>query len=180
MQFFSSCFRSTKERIAKNIHVVGSLERVWGNSTLLSEEQLATLPKHGKVWVFGRCLKGVLFHSKSYKRIVARNDYTIQFCHLQKVCYGSVFTYVKVEEKCMKALCSDQKCSCLLTCDHFAIVEILERDHDQLPRYRGRTVVNHITKVKASARYSITIYKYMKDTYQNYTVISYSLTYKYN
>ena len=95
----------------------------------------------------------VVFHSKSYKRVVARNDYTVEFQHLQTSCYGSIHTYVKVEEKCLKAKCSEQKCSCDLICHHFAIIEVFERDHQQLPEYRGWTVVKHITRVKTSNRY---------------------------
>ena len=36
-----------------------------------------------------------------------------------------------------------------------AIVEVLEKDDKQLPTYRGRTVVHHITKVETSNKYSI-------------------------
>lgn len=148
-------FRSTKESIAETAHVVGSLERVWSNSALLTKDQLATLPTHhGKMWVFRRCLiDGVLFHSKSYKRVIARNDYTVEFRHLDNMHYGSIHTYAKVEEKCRKALCDDKKCSCHLPCHYFAIVEILEEADEQLPRYRERTIANHITKVKTSNRY---------------------------
>lgn len=154
---FTLDFRSTKEGIGQNAHVLGSLERLWSNSTLLTEEQLATLPMHqGKMWVFRHCLiGGVLFHSKSYKWVIARNDYTVKFQHLDNIHYGSIHVYVKVEEKCQKALCNYQKCSCHLPCHYFAIVEVLEKDDEQLPTYRGRTVVNHITKVKTSNRYSI-------------------------
>lgn len=146
--------RSIKESIGENTHVVGSLERVWSNSTLLTEEQLSTLPMHrGKMWVFRRCLiDGILFHSKSYKRVIARNDYSVKFQHLDNMHYGSIHVYVKVEEKCQKALCNYQKCSCHLPCHYFAIVEILDKDDEQLPTYRGRTVVTHITKVKTSNR----------------------------
>ena len=149
-------FRSIKESIGENTHVVGSLERVWSNSTLLTEEQLSTLPMHrGKMWVFRRCLiDGILFHSKSYKRVIARNDYSVKFQHLDNMHYGSIHVYVKVEEKCQKALCNYQKCSCHLPCHYFAIVEVLDKDDEQLPTYRGRTVVTHITKVKTSNRYS--------------------------
>lgn len=81
VRIFFSCFRFSKERIAETAHVVGSLELVWGNSTLLNQEELLALPEHhGKIWVFWCCLiNGVLFHSKSYKGAVARNNYTVEF-----------------------------------------------------------------------------------------------------
>ncbi|XP_044171989.1 uncharacterized protein LOC114958965 [Acropora millepora] len=143
-----------KEKIADEAHVVGSLERLWANSTLMTEKQLKTLPKHhGKVWMFRRCFIGeVLYHSKSYKRVTARNDYTVQFQHLTDTYFGSIHTYAKVEEKCLKAVCSEQKCCCDVSCHYVAIIEVLETQEEQLPLYRERTVVNHIIRVKESNR----------------------------
>lgn len=146
---------SLKESISQNVHVIGSLERLWRNSALLTDEKRNTLPQHhGKIWMFRRCLiRGTVFHSKSYKRVVARNDYTVEFQYMQSHYYGSIHMYVKVEEKCLKAICSEQKCCCDLTCHYFAIIEILETACQQLPEYRGlRSLVKHITRVKASKR----------------------------
>lgn len=153
--YFTLQLRSTKESITETVHVVGSLERLWSGSTLLHEKQLATLPRHkGKMWVFRRCLvDGVLYHSKSYKRVVARNDYTVEFQQMDNNYYGTVHTYVKVQDKCLKAICSQQQCCCDLASQYLAIVKVLEQDVEQLPKYRGRTVVHHITKVKTSNRY---------------------------
>lgn len=153
-------YRSLKERISENAHVLGSLERVWSGSTLLSEKQLATLPRHyNRMWVFRRCLvDGVLYHSLSYKRVVARNDFTVEFQDMEgRTSYGTVETYVKVQEKCLKAMCSDGKCCCTLASQYFAIVEVLQQDDEQLPKYRERTVVSHITRVKTSNRYMVVI-----------------------
>ena len=146
--------RLLKEKIADEAHVVGSLERLWANSTLMTEKQLKTLPKHhGKVWMFRRCFIGeVLYHSKSYKRVTARNDYTVQFQHLTDTYFGSIHTFAKVEEKCLKAVCSEQKCCCDVSCHYVAIIEVLETQEEQLPLYRERTVVNHIIRVKESNR----------------------------
>ena len=104
---------------------------------------------------FFRCLivDGVLYHSKSYKRVVARNDYTVEFQQMDNNYYGTVHTYVKVQDKCLKAICSQQRCCCDLASQYLAIVKVLEQDVEQLPKYRGRTVVHHITKVKTSNRY---------------------------
>ena len=99
--------------------------------------------------MFRRCLVGgILFHSKSYKRVTARNDYTVQFKHLNETYFGCIQTYAKVEEKCLKAVCSEEKCYCDVACHYFAIVEVLEKEEEQLPMYRGRTVINHIIRVK--------------------------------
>ena len=144
-----------KESIAETAHVVCSLERVWKNSTLLDQEDLAAMPQHhGKMWVFRRCIvNGILFHSKSYKRVVARNDYTVECYHKDTIYYGSIHTYVKVEEKCLNTMCNRMKtCYCALSCKYYAILEVLDIDDEQLPKYRGRKVVDHIIRVKASNR----------------------------
>ena len=117
MWIFTCCFRFPKESIAETAHVVGSLERVWGNSTLLNQEELMALPQHHeKMWVFRRCLvNGVLFHSKSYERVVARNDYTVESYHKDSTYYGLIHTYAKVEDKCASTVCNQIKsCNCAL------------------------------------------------------------------
>lgn len=155
------CPRSLKEKISEKAHVLGSLERVWGGSKLLDKKQLEALPRHhGKLWVFRRCLvDGILYHSKSYKRVVARNDFTVEFQDLEgNNNFGTIHTYAKVEEKCQQAICAYQKCCCNLVSNYYGIIEVLERDSDQLPKYRGRTVVNHITRVKTSNRYPPVIF----------------------
>ena len=95
---FSLCqYSSQRETISETVHIIGSLEHVWSCSALLTDEQLPTLPRqYGKIWMFRRCLvNGVVFHSKSYKRVVAWNDYTVEFQHLQCSYYGSIHTYVQ-------------------------------------------------------------------------------------
>ena len=37
------------------------------------------------------------------------DDYTVEFQHLDDMHYGSIHTYVKVEEKCWNALCNEKK-----------------------------------------------------------------------
>lgn len=37
---------SLKESISENVHVIGSLERLWRNSALLTDEKRNTLPQH--------------------------------------------------------------------------------------------------------------------------------------
>ena len=79
--------------------------------------------------------------------------YTVQFEHLNETYFGSIHTYAKVEEKCLKAMCSEkEKCCCDVACNYFAIVEILETDKEQLPTYRGRTIIDHIIRVKETKR----------------------------
>ena len=145
-----------KERISDDLYVIGSLNRMWANSRLISTEQLAALPRrHGKLWLFKRCfIRGVVFHSESYKRVVARNDYTVEFQDLKhNTCYGSIQTFVKVQEKCLKLICSATKCFCKLSSRYLAIIGILNLDDNQLSRYRGHKLVTHIFKVKESDRY---------------------------
>jgi len=154
-------FSSKKERISESSYIVGSLERVWSNSKLLSEEQLNSLPNQsGKIWLFRRCLiGGTLFHSASYGRVVARNDYTVEFEMNGRTDFGTVQAYTKVENKCSSLRCEDKRCSCDLECSYFALVETLMEDEQQIPKFKNKIVVNHIKKVRRSNRYSIyTIY----------------------
>ena len=142
---------SKKEKISDKAHVVGSLERVWSTSELLSKDQRASLPKEtGKIWIFRRCLiDGVMFHSASYRRVVARNDYTAEFTDGT---FGTIQTFVKIEEKCLSVRCREQTCSCNLPFHHLVIVETLVEDEKQLPKFRDNVVVKHIKKVKPSKR----------------------------
>ena len=72
---------------------------------------------------------------------------------MDTICYGSIHTYVKVEEKCLNAMCNRMKTSnCVLASKYYAIVEVLDIDDEQLPKYRGRKVVDHIIRVIASNR----------------------------
>ena len=85
--------------------------------------------------------------------MVARNDYTVECYHQDTIYYGSIHTYAKVEERCLNAMCNQMKtCNCALACKYYAILEVLEIDDEQLPKYRGRKVVDHIIRVKASNR----------------------------
>lgn len=148
-------FSTFKKEIADGIYILGSLERIWSNSQLLTKVQLATLPKNReKVWLFKRCfIKGVVFHSEQYKRVVARNDYTVTFCdNNDQLCYGSIQTFVQVEYKCSKAVCSFGKCSCEVDTRYFVIVGVLDVCEAQLPTYRSHKLVNHIIKVYPSKR----------------------------
>ena len=44
------------------------------------------------------------------------DDYTVEFQHLDDMHYGSIHTYVKVEEKCWNTLCNEKKSSYHLPC----------------------------------------------------------------
>lgn len=49
----------------------------------------------------------VLFHGKNWKRVVARNDHTVEVCPQSN---GSSHTYAKVEEKYVNEVCSHVNC----------------------------------------------------------------------
>lgn len=86
--------------------------------------------------------------------MVAKKDYTVEFYHKDNTYYGLIHTYAKVEERCVSAVCNQVKsCNCALAHEYYAILEVLDIDDDQLSQYRGMTVVDHITQVKASNRW---------------------------
>ena len=86
--------------------------------------------------------------------MVARNDYTVEFHHKDNTYYGLIHTYAKVEEKCVSAVFNQVKsCNCALAHEYCTILEVLDIDDDELFKYRGMTVVDHITRVKVSNRW---------------------------
>ena len=44
------------------------------------------------------------------------------------------------------------KCVCNLPCHYFALLETLEEEEEQLPKFRNKSVINHIKKVRPSER----------------------------
>lgn len=112
------------------------------------------------MWIFKRCqLEGVIYHSKCYKRVTARNNFTVAFSDGQNSLYGSVLSYVKVEEMCHSAECQDNLCTCALPRRYFALVEVLESDPTIiLPKVSRIPVIKHIVRVKPSQRYIDTIF----------------------
>ncbi|CAB4028732.1 Hypothetical predicted protein [Paramuricea clavata] len=155
--FYEHLTRKGHRTCSKKERISGSLERVWSNSKLLSKEQLNSLPNNsGKIWLFRRFLiGGTLFHSASYRRVVAGNDYTVEFEMNGVKNFGTIQIYVKVEDKCFRLRCRDgQKCFCELACSYFALIETLVEDDQQLPMFGNNVVVNHIRKVNPSNRYT--------------------------
>lgn len=59
------------------------------------------------MWVFRRCfINGVFFYSKSYKRVVVKKDYIVEFYYKDNIYYGLIYIYVKVEERCVSVVCN--------------------------------------------------------------------------
>ena len=45
-----------------------------------------------------RCqISGIVYHSKSYKQVTARNNFTVRFSGRKESQYGSALNYVKVQ-----------------------------------------------------------------------------------
>ena len=120
-------------------------------NSVFKKSDLAALQKaagsFGNVWTFKRCeIGGIVYHSQSYKRVTARNNYTVAYTIDGQDQYASVLSFVQVEQKCHQASCEQQRCLCELKCQYFAQ---RFRVHDsQLPTLQGRVVVNQILKVE--------------------------------
>lgn len=146
--------RSKTEEFELGIFVIGALEKVAINSEILSEAEWKALrrelPSWGKVWSFKRCqINGTVYHSERYKRVTARNNFTASFSGKSwQSEYGCVLNYVKVQEKCHQASCTNAKCNYQLECSYFALLRILDKHQNQLPSLKGRVVVCHILKVE--------------------------------
>ena len=137
--------------------MIGALDKVSSTSEILSQAEWKALrrdlPSWGKMWSFKRCqINGTVYHSERYKRVTARNNFTVSFSGKKQSQYGFVLNYVKVQENCHQASCMNGKCNCQLKCNYFALLRILDRHQNQLPSLKGRVVVGHILKVEETTK----------------------------
>ena len=137
--------------------MIGAPKKVSINSGILSEAEWKALrrelPSWGKMWSFKRCqISGTVYHSERYKRVTARNNFTVSFSGKKQSEYGFVLNYVKVQEKCHQASCMNSNCNCQLECSYFALLRILDKHLNQLPSFKGTVVVGHIVKVERTTK----------------------------
>ena len=136
------------EEICFETFIVGSLERVWEKSGLVSKEEKEVVGPVSKMWVFKRAIiNGVEYQSSLYKRTTARNNSTIIFQRRGKSHYGSIVKFVKCQEKCTRMQCLHGKCSCSLSFRYIAVVNKFSKHPCQLPFYHGMQIVTHIVRV---------------------------------
>ena len=137
--------RTVGEEISEGTFVVGSVERVWAASNLLTEEERTVVGPVLRVWVFRRAIiNGIEYQSSLYKRTTARNNFTVVFKDRGKSHYGSVLKFLKCQAKCNSMQCSS-KCSCSLPFFFIAVVQKMRNHTTQLPSYRGIRVIQHVT-----------------------------------
>lgn len=147
------CSRSKTEEIESGVFVIGALEKVTSNSETLTQAEWKAVRSWGNIWSFKRCqIRGTVYHSQSYKRVTARNNFTVNFSGKKQSEYGFVLNYVKVQGKCYQAFCRLTHCDCQLQCNYFALLRILVKHQDQLPRLKGTVVVGHILRVKETTQ----------------------------
>lgn len=142
--------RTVGEEISQGTFVVGSLERVWETSTLMTVDERAIVGAVSKMWIFRRAIvNGLEFQSALYKKTTARNNFTVIFHRNGKNHYGSVLKYVKYAVKCTRMSCAQLhgRCSCTLPMYYIALVKKLARHTCQLPSYQGMQIVRHIKRV---------------------------------
>ena len=139
------------------MHVIGGLKRLWAESSLLSEQQIAVLNQTGnweKQWVFCRCqVNGMVYQCEGYKRVTARNNFTVAFVMDNTLVYGSIKTYVKVAEGCRNVQCTERNCHCEYDVNYFAIIEVLEKHPQLCMQVNGRNFVKHMVRVLPTNRH---------------------------
>lgn len=156
--------RTVGEEIGHDTFVVGSLERVWETSSLLSENEREVVGAVSKMWVFKRAIViGVEYQSFLYKRTTSRNNCTVIFQRHGKNHYGSIEKFVKCLEKCSRMQCLHEKCSCSLSVRYIALVRKLSRHPCQFPVYHGMQVVKHILRVTITDRVLAVPISYIKE-----------------
>ena len=140
---------SKKESITENAHVVGALERLWSNSEVFSKEQLRSLPH-------AESMGHAMYHSWAQVTEEYLPEMIIPSVECEddgNLLIGWIQTYARCDEKCRNAKCSIvNECSCYLPCHYHALIENLEEDDQQLPKFRNKVVVNHIKKVRSLNR----------------------------
>ena len=85
----------------------------------------------------GKCgslssVKSTVYHSQSYQRVTAWNNFMIVFQTNEQSTssYGSIVGYAKIQDPCYQASCrSSSHCQCQLVCHHFAVVQEYDLDH---------------------------------------------------
>ena len=137
--------------------MIGALEKVSTNSEILSQAEWKALRREltnwGKMWSFKRCqINGTVYQSECYKRVTARNNFTVSFSGKKHSEYGFVLNYVKVQERCYQASFMIANCNCQLECSYFAVLRIVDKHQNQLPSLKGTVVVGHILKVEETTK----------------------------
>jgi hypothetical protein len=142
------CLRTVGEQIAEGTFVIGTLERVWENSSLLTVKEREAVGAVSKIWIFRLAkLNGAELQSSFYKRTTARNNFTVVYERHRKLHYGSIEKFVKYQAKCTPMSCQYGKCSCDLSFHYVALLKKMRKHPSQLPLYEGIKVIKHITRV---------------------------------
>ena len=100
--FNDCCSRSKTEDIESEVFVIGTQEKISSTLKTMPQAEWTALRKEvsswGKIWSSKRCqMSGIVYHSKSYKRVTARNNFTVRFSGRKELQYGSALNYVKVQ-----------------------------------------------------------------------------------
>ena len=137
--------------------MIGTLEKLSSNSETLSKAEWKALktevPSWGKIWSFKQCqIKGTVYHSQSYKKVTARNNFTVTFSGKNHSEYGFVLNYVKIQEKCHHVSCINTFCDCQPECKYYVLLRILVKHQEQLPCLKGTIVVDHIVKIEETTK----------------------------
>lgn len=155
----TSLCRKETEIIDTHISVIGGIERIWSWSNLLSNSEAHAINCEGNwraMWLFRRCqVKNTIFHSEKYKRVTARNNYTITYGDDRgKAIFGSILSFIKAEAQCERLDCGvgSNNCTCNVKTLYFALIEILEVHPDQLINAENERVITHIIHVIPTKR----------------------------
>lgn len=142
MYVFAPSSQDCWEEISERSFVLGSVERVWATSNLLSQQERAVVEPVLRVWVFKRAIINcVEYQSSLYKRTTARNNFTVGFKDRGKSHYGSVLKFLECQAKCTSMQCSTES-SCSLFFFFIALVQKMRSHATQLPSYMGIHVIH--------------------------------------
>lgn len=107
-----------------------------------------------QVHQFQRLLVGEqLIHSKSYKSMTRRNNYTVEFkpgSGNPSPCYGHILFYIKINLQCPNPSFCDNKCKCKKPV-YYALINVLKPNKNLVVAnvYTGATVPHLVPVVRS-------------------------------
>lgn len=123
------CLSTVREQIAQGTFVIGTLERVWENSSLQTVKEREAV---GVVSGF--------FDVQNLMVQSSRVPFTSKL--LQEILhYGSIEKFVKYQAKCTSMSCQYGECSCYLSFHYVALLKKMRKHPSQLPLYEGIKVI---------------------------------------
>ncbi|XP_044167373.1 uncharacterized protein LOC122951430 [Acropora millepora] len=144
-----------KEKLSddSNYSIVGNLQNYLLTATERAVVETLVGPVE-QVYRFQRLLVGEqLIHSKSYKSMTRRNNYTVEFKPSSgnpSPCYGHILFYIKINLQCPNPSVCNDKCKCKKTL-YYTLINVLKPNKNLVIAndvYTGATVPHLVPVIR--------------------------------